>query len=532
MNNTKTGILISSSFGKIVGLLPLIQRDIIQTLYITLYPYEENSKNSSTSPFFSPQISSKIISTYAKAASFCRNIDVRIMLEKFQNKNQWEVCTKKTIDIVYFDQVIKEDIKKCIMNKSENYKTVYLDSSNMNESSCDLSSVSSTCTGIPNTIYTHSVLGGTFDRLHAGHKILLSEAVLRSSRKVTVGVTDGPMLYTKKLFELIQPCEYRKQNVLEFLQDIDSSLEYDVVSITDMYGPTKDDPNFENLIVSAETQGGGDKVNELRIANNLKPMDVVSVPLLPSEEKVDEVEEDKVSSSNLRMRELGCLRKPVQPRPNLKPYPYLIGLTGGIASGKSTIGKYLESKGAGLINCDLLGHQAYDVGTAGNAAVRQLFGEDIALPDGTIDRRKLGAIVFANKTELTKLNQAIWPLILAQVKEEIVNLSSSHKIIIIEAAVLLPAKWYDQVHEIWVSFIPEKEAIKRIQERNGLSEADAKLRLSSQPPNSEYVSSAHVLLSSTWDVSHTRRQVDRAYRELQDRLPAVRDQSGIPSGKL
>lgn len=67
----------------------------------------------------------------------------------------------------------------------------------------------------------------------------------------------------------------------------------------------------QNLIVSAETQGGGEKVNELRISNNLKSLDVVSVPLLPSENKIDEYEEDKVSSSNLRMRELGTLRKPV-----------------------------------------------------------------------------------------------------------------------------------------------------------------------------------------------------------------------------
>jgi Predicted nucleotidyltransferase len=66
--------------------------------------------------------------------------------------------------------------------------------------------------------------------------------------------------------------------------------------------------------VSAETQGGGVKVNELRVANSLKPLDVVSVPLLPSDGKVDEQEEDKLSSSNLRMRELGTLRKPVQVR--------------------------------------------------------------------------------------------------------------------------------------------------------------------------------------------------------------------------
>lgn len=197
MTNTKTGILISSSFGKITGLLPLIQRDIIQTLYITLYPSEDNgTSNKASNTFHTPQISSKVIGSYAKTTTFS-NIDVRILLNKFQNKSQWKINTKKSIDVIYFDQVIKEDIKKFIINKSEDFKTVLLDSSTIDEASFNANISHCTCTGIPDYVYAHSVLGGTFDRLHPGHKILLSEAVLRSSKKVTVGVTDGAMLYCK-----------------------------------------------------------------------------------------------------------------------------------------------------------------------------------------------------------------------------------------------------------------------------------------------------------------------------------------------
>lgn len=523
MNNSKTGILISTSFGKIVGLLPLIQRDIIQTLYITLYPAEDNlslnkTNSSNSGAFLTPQISSKIIGSYAQTTSVFSKIDVRILLNKFQNKSQWKINTKNSIDVIFFDQVIKEDIKKLITNKSEDFQTVSLDSSSVDENVFNTNNPSCMCTGISDHVYSHSVLGGTFDRLHAGHKILLSEAVLRSSKKVTVGVTDGPMLHSKKMWELIQPCEVRKQKVLDFLQDIDPSLEYDIVSITDMFGPTKDDPSFENLIVSAETQGGGEKVNELRVSNNLKPLDVVSVPLLPSENKLDEYEEDKLSSSNLRMRELGTLRKPVLPKPLIPHSPYIIGLTGGIASGKSTVAKYLESKGVGLINCDILGHRAYDVGTRGNAVVREMFGESIALEDGSIDRRKLGAIVFGNKKELNKLNQAIWPLILDQVKEEIARLAQISKMIVVEAAVLLSAGWQNHVHEIWSTFIPEKEAINRLQLRNKLTESEARLRLSSQPHNSDYIDQSHVVFCSAWDVAYTRKQVDRAYCELLNRV--------------
>lgn len=202
MNNSKTGILISTSFGKIVGLLPLIQRDIIQTLYITLYPAEDNlslnkTNSSNSGAFLTPQISSKIIGSYAQTTSVFSKIDVRILLNKFQNKSQWKINTKNSIDVIFFDQVIKEDIKKLITNKSEDFQTVSLDSSSVDENVFITNNPSCMCTGISDHVYSHSVLGGTFDRLHAGHKILLSEAVLRSSKKVTVGVTDGPMLHCK-----------------------------------------------------------------------------------------------------------------------------------------------------------------------------------------------------------------------------------------------------------------------------------------------------------------------------------------------
>lgn len=94
-------------------------------------------------------------------------------------------------------------------------------------------------------MYEHVVLGGTFDRLHDGHKMLLSAAVLRCKKSLTMGVTDGCMIHTKKLWELIEPCSTRIKKLEEFLIDIEPRLEYRIVPITDPYGPTAYDTDLQ-----------------------------------------------------------------------------------------------------------------------------------------------------------------------------------------------------------------------------------------------------------------------------------------------
>lgn len=97
-------------------------------------------------------------------------------------------------------------------------------------------------------MYQHVVLGGTFDRLHVGHKILLSAAVLRCKESLTIGVTDGTMIQTKKLWELIEPCQTRIDKLKEFLMDVEPRLEYRIVPITDPYGPTAYDPALQVIL--------------------------------------------------------------------------------------------------------------------------------------------------------------------------------------------------------------------------------------------------------------------------------------------
>ncbi|KZC12119.1 Bifunctional coenzyme A synthase [Dufourea novaeangliae] len=366
--------------------------------------------------------------------------------------------------------------------------------------------------------YKNVVLGGTFDRIHNGHKIFLSEAVLHCTEKLTVGVTNTNMLYGKLLWELIEPCSKRITNLKDFLEDIDSTLKYDVVGINDMYGPTKDDPTFEMIVVSEETIRGGDKVNELRIQKNLNKLDIHVVKLI-KDENHREHEEHKISSSNNRIRLLGTrLRPPVSDKP-LKPY--IIGLTGGIASGKSSVAEKLEKLGAALVNCDKIAHDLYLPGKRCFDAILEAFGSTVLRSDGFIDRKTLGNIVFNDKAQLKKLNKLVWPIILDEAKKKINEFYvKGFDVIIMEAAVLIQAKWQNECHEIWTCIIPQEEAIKRVIDRNGLTEADAKLRIQVQPSNVEQINEANVVICSLWSHHITQNQVQKAWENLMDFLSA------------
>ncbi|XP_033116525.1 bifunctional coenzyme A synthase-like [Anneissia japonica] len=119
-----------------------------------------------------------------------------------------------------------------------------------------------------------------------------------------------------------------------------------------------------------------------------------------------------------------------QIRPNLPSKPYLIGLTGGSASGKSSICKRLHKIGAGIVKCDELGHKAYEPGTETFKEVVKQFGEAIVGEDGFINRKMLGAKVFSDAANLEKLNQIVWPAIAQMAKKEIETFSEQGKVCI------------------------------------------------------------------------------------------------------
>ncbi|XP_025096576.1 bifunctional coenzyme A synthase-like isoform X2 [Pomacea canaliculata] len=366
--------------------------------------------------------------------------------------------------------------------------------------------------------YKNVVLGGTFDRLHNGHKVLLSTSSLLCEQKLTVGVTNKDMIKSKILKELIEPVESRMSSVSHFVHDIKPSLNIKTVAIEDIYGPTTVYPDFECLVVSQETIKGGDMINAERVKKGMKPLEIVIVDLVQDTCHAPE-EEDKVSSSSQRRRLLGELLKPVTSQPHLPSRPYRLGLTGGIASGKSNACKELAKLGAAVINCDHLGHKAYEPGMEAFRTIVKTFGQELVTEKGDIDRKKLGAIVFSDKSKMDMLNKIVWPEIQKLVEKEIEQLASDgYNIVVVEAAVLLEAGWDKQVHEVWTTFVPKEEAIKRICTRNQLSEAEAAQRIDSQLSNSERIAKSNVVICPLWEYEYTRQQIAKAWALLQQRI--------------
>ncbi|XP_033103260.1 bifunctional coenzyme A synthase-like [Anneissia japonica] len=376
--------------------------------------------------------------------------------------------------------------------------------------------------GVNNVLqtYGHVVLGGTFDRLHNGHKILLSESCLRAEKKITIGVTDGPMIKKKTLTELILPIEERCLHLKSFLSDVKPQVLHDhsLVPIVDPFGPSIVYADMTAIVVSEETKGGGDAVNKKRKEKGLNELDIHVISLVEDCHHAEH-EEVKISSSSQRIRLLGTLLRPPLIRPNLPSKPYLIGLTGGSASGKSSICKRLHKIGAGIVKCDELGHKAYEPGTETFKEVVKQFGEAIVGEDGFINRKMLGAKVFSDAANLEKLNQIVWPAIAQMAKKEIETFSEQGlEVCILDAAVLLEASWDKMVHEIWVSVVPEAEAIKRIMERDNLPEERAKNRIQSQLSNQQRVNVANVVLSTLWEPDITQKQVEKAWTGLMERI--------------
>lgn len=177
----------------------------------------------------------------------------------------------------------------------------------------------------------------------------------------------------------------------------------------------------------------------------------------------------------------------------------------------------LAAFGAKVIDCDKLAHQLYEPGAVCYDAIVGHFGPTVVGVTGAIDRQVLGQIVFGDKSKLVELNNIIWPKLLDVVKLKIheAHEKEGFQVVVIEAAILLQAGWERDCHEVWSMIIPREEAIKRIIERNGLTEEAARQRIESQMDNETIVKHSNVVFSSLWSYEFTQKQAERAWDELQ-----------------
>ena len=197
--------------------------------------------------------------------------------------------------------------------------------------------------------------------------------------------------------------------------------------------------------------------------------------------------------------------------------PILIGLTGGIASGKSTVIQYLRYQGYPVIDADKLGHRVLELGNPGYSKVVEKFGKGILNNDKTVNRLVLGRIVFADPSLLKVLNEISHPIIAEMVLKEFESIISedSGGIVFLEAALLIEANWYNMCHHIWVVNLDATKATLRLQKRDGLSESEARSRLESQLTPEERLAYADVVLHNDGSRKDLFSQTQRALEELQ-----------------
>ena len=196
----------------------------------------------------------------------------------------------------------------------------------------------------------------------------------------------------------------------------------------------------------------------------------------------------------------------------------IIGLTGGIVGGKSTAASMFKDFGAKIVDVDKIGHSVILPHRPAWKKIIRLFGKDFLRNDLTIDRGKLGKIVFTNQTLLKKLNEITHPEIIKVIKKEI-NLAKNktynqQKILIIDAALIYEAKMDRLMDKIIVVYINEDVQTKRLIKRNDLSKEEALQRIKSQMPIKEKIKMADYLIDNSSSLCKTKKQVEKIWQEL------------------
>jgi dephospho-CoA kinase len=196
--------------------------------------------------------------------------------------------------------------------------------------------------------------------------------------------------------------------------------------------------------------------------------------------------------------------------------PYLIGLTGNIATGKSEVGRILSGLGAKVIDADQVAHAVMEPEGPAYTQVVEAFGPDILSEDGRIDRAKLGSIVFRNRSALRRLEAAVHPATIAEVGRRIGQ--AAEPVVVVEAIKLIEAGMHRLYNELWVVTAPRALQIKRLVEDRNLSEGEASLRVDAQPPQEEKVAQADRVFVNDGDLSELEAEVREAWAEIQLRL--------------
>jgi dephospho-CoA kinase len=186
----------------------------------------------------------------------------------------------------------------------------------------------------------------------------------------------------------------------------------------------------------------------------------------------------------------------------------VIGLTGGIGSGKSTVSQFLAELGAVILDADKVGHEALKFDTELWREVVAAFGRQILTPGGDIDRGKLGEVVVGKPESLSGLNRIMHPRMYDIVKARLEEYRRQGvRVVVVEAPLLIEAGWAPLVDEVWVTVASESTILRRLRERTGLSQAESLARIRSQLSSAERIKYAGVIINNDGDLDELKTRV-------------------------
>ena len=193
----------------------------------------------------------------------------------------------------------------------------------------------------------------------------------------------------------------------------------------------------------------------------------------------------------------------------------VIGLTGGIGSGKSTVSRFLAELGAVIIDADKVGHD-----TLKNSQIRQeiigAFGKQVLSPDGDVDRGRLGKLVFSDAEALGRLNRIMHARMHDIIKAQLEGYRKQGvAVAVLEAPLLVEAGWASTIDEVWVTVAPESAVLERLRRRSELSEAESMARVRSQISSEERVKHADVIIDNGGSLNELKATVKALWRSLQ-----------------
>jgi dephospho-CoA kinase len=199
---------------------------------------------------------------------------------------------------------------------------------------------------------------------------------------------------------------------------------------------------------------------------------------------------------------------------------YTIGLTGGIGTGKSVVAQILEEQGAVILNADHVGHEVYLPGRPAYDDIIAEFGAELVAEDGSIDRKKLGPIVFSSPDRLARLNAITHPRMKEMMRERLAEgARAGAEVAVLEAALLFDAGWDDLTNEVWVTVVDGETAARRASERSGIPVEQVLERIQkAQMASDERIRRSDVVIDTAGTLEDTKQRTLEAWSKLRRRL--------------